>query len=952
MNKMAVEQWNIARDQHPFEIVLVQSSYFTQLKSNIKQTSVDSYHKKYEQTLVELKKCQKEGKLKEEEYRKKLKELEDRYDNQLKNLDSYVDQFARIDLSELSKNERRFIELVHAGRLDEAAKAYSTLNAAGKYITAVENVNRLNEGIVKLKDEKAHQQETANAFFAMLKRQVNTLKLAGGEDNYKKAGELLKRAALADTTNVDVVGEYARFSFVQNEFKESERFWLIALRNSNNDIYKQAYIENELGVVYQQLEEFTKGEFYLFKALEKSVVLVKQNSDSTRAILAKSQKRLGDFYNTTRVFPKAEKFMLKALNNYTLLFNENPDAYRLLLAGIQSSLGGLYYDQQNYTKTEEYMLKALENYTWLFNQDPEAYRINLGSIQISLGVLYFSLNKSAETEDYYLKALENNILLFSKNPDAYRAILAMTQSNLGLLYNTLNDYTKAEEYMLKALDNTSQLFNMNPESHQSMLAKIQMNLANLYYSEDEMEKAEKMVLLSLDNYTQLFTKKPDVYLFELTKAQYALGVIYKETHDYPKAKDFLDRANQNCRTLFRKDSKAYSDISISVWKELVEVSRAMNIDIEEDPLILETLASITDLTNSFSELYSLITNEEIASEETYIHALENYTKLFNQNPEAFRADMAKAQVNLAKFYFKNKKYAEAEKYYSDALDNLSFLFSQNPEAHREDFAINLRKLGDVYKKTKDYTKAEECYLKSKDQYEILSSREPEDYLSELARMQNELGNFYENLNNYAKAEEYYMQALQNYKILFEKQPDDCRERLAWVQYSLMYIYVQDNDKPDQYDEMLDAALANYEVLYQSDKDYQSTIVELRNRKGWRLLRNNKTDEAIKLFENAYKLSPEESKPYLAAGYNSKAYEHANASNYDRALETIDKAIALMPDNANYYDSKGEILLMKGDEQGAVKMWQKVLELDPDFLSKHDGETPLYKQLKAKGLITE
>ena len=46
MNKMAVEQWNIARDQHPFEIVLVQSSYFTQLKSNIKQTSVDSYHKK------------------------------------------------------------------------------------------------------------------------------------------------------------------------------------------------------------------------------------------------------------------------------------------------------------------------------------------------------------------------------------------------------------------------------------------------------------------------------------------------------------------------------------------------------------------------------------------------------------------------------------------------------------------------------------------------------------------------------------------------------------------------------------------------------------------------------------------------------------------------------------------------------------------------------------------
>jgi tetratricopeptide (TPR) repeat protein len=60
----------------------------------------------------------------------------------------------------------------------------------------------------------------------------------------------------------------------------------------------------------------------------------------------------------------------------------------------------------------------------------------------------------------------------------------------------------------------------------------------------------------------------------------------------------------------------------------------------------------------------------------------------------------------------------------------------------------------------------------------------------------------------------------------------------------------------------------------------------------------------------------------------------------------------MPEEANYYDSKGEILLMKGDEQEAVKMWQKVLELDPDFLSKHDGGTPLYGKLKEKGLIEQ
>ena len=93
-----------------------------------------------------------------------------------------------------------------------------------------------------------------------------------------------------------------------------------------------------------------------------------------------------------------------------------------------------------------------------------------------------------------------------------------------------------------------------------------------------------------------------------------------------------------------------------------------------------------------------------------------------------------------------------------------------------------------------------------------------------------------------------------------------------------------------------------------------------------------------------------SAPYLATGCNAKAYEYAKAGDYDKAIESIDRAISLMPEEANLYDSKGEILLMKGDEQEAVKMWRKVLELEPEFLSKHHGETELHRQLKEKRLI--
>ena len=360
MNKTAVEQWNISRDQKPFEIVLIQSAYFTQLKGNLKQSSVDSYHKKYEQTLAELERQKKEGKLKEQEYYDKLNELEDRYDSQLKNLDAYVDQFARIDLSELSEQEQRFVELAHAGRLDEAAEAYNSLNAAGKYITAVENVRKLNEDIAKLEDEKAQQQEAAKTFFAMLQRQVNTLKLAGGEENYRKAGELLKRAALADTTNVEVVWIYADFAHNQKDFKDAERFYLICLNGSKDDLYLQTAFQNNLGLLYYDRHDYTK----------------------------------------------AEEYYLKALENRTYLFSQNPDAYRADLASTQFFLGSLYNNLQNYAKAEEYLLKALENRSQLFEQDPDVYRADLTSAKIWLAEAYYSQAYDFTQNENLTKAME------------------------------------------------------------------------------------------------------------------------------------------------------------------------------------------------------------------------------------------------------------------------------------------------------------------------------------------------------------------------------------------------------------------------------------------------------------------------------------------------------------------------------------------------------------------
>lgn len=85
-------------------------------------------------------------------------------------------------------------------------------------------------------------------------------------------------------------------------------------------------------------------------------------------------------------------------------------------------------------------------------------------------------------------------------------------------------------------------------------------------------------------------------------------------------------------------------------------------------------------------------------------------------------------------------------------------------------------------------------------------------------------------------------------------------------------------------------------------------------------------------------------------YNSLAYAYAKNKDYTQAISSIDKAINANPANANFYDSKGEILLMMEKEEEALKLWNKVVELSKDHLEFYINNSILYKQLKAKGLI--
>jgi tetratricopeptide (TPR) repeat protein len=134
-----------------------------------------------------------------------------------------------------------------------------------------------------------------------------------------------------------------------------------------------------------------------------------------------------------------------------------------------------------------------------------------------------------------------------------------------------------------------------------------------------------------------------------------------------------------------------------------------------------------------------------------------------------------------------------------------------------------------------------------------------------------------------------------------------------------------------------------------------SISEVQEKQGWfDMLSIMNDDQIFKLYDilarERYKLSVLWYRDDTSI-LNNEAYSYAYDGDFDAALSTIDKAIEkARVSYANKYDSKGEILLMKGDTQQAVEMWNEIMKIAPNFIDSNYGSTPFHEQLLERGLI--
>ena len=233
MNREAVEVARIARvsaadpEAATLHIVMARRSLLQKLRDGYRSVAVQRYEKQLKTAEAEAQRLREAGQLAEDAYNERMNQLEEEYDAKLSQLETYIDKFARIDLSDLDTDESQIIDLVQQGNFDEALALYDRQDLANRLRQSRADQLKLTEASQQIAAAERQKALENQRLRQSIDRQVTLLRMAGGEENLQKVHRILHETFLADTTDWNARCEYA-FSLLH--FREYEPY--IALLQS------------------------------------------------------------------------------------------------------------------------------------------------------------------------------------------------------------------------------------------------------------------------------------------------------------------------------------------------------------------------------------------------------------------------------------------------------------------------------------------------------------------------------------------------------------------------------------------------------------------------------------------------------------------------------------------------------------------------------------------------
>lgn len=544
-DESSLEHLYITGDDTRINIYLCRTEKLMEVRRNLVRHATETANTRYEEDQRLLSRNLQQQQITKAEYEAKLEKLKAEYEAKLNNIDNYIDRFVKLDLTELTAEEKEIMSLVHDGQFEKAIAAYDKLDLSGRLVQQTRNLKRLDAASDAMAEsEQSLHTQRKNLRNAVL-RQCDLLYMQGGPETTEKVNNLIRELAMIDTTNVYNMLVYARLMMEQTDYKEAYRIYesLISSAQQNRDSMALLRAQCYLAVPTIRLGRRAEGVAMMERCLpifdslrvsrSDTLTLLRDEADFCR-VLATHYFRINDTDQASYYFRRAI-FYLRVLRIETTL-KALDSQYAIAISQAALFMTSKWGDESALLCRE-----SIRIFEELSISKPHLYQHNLAYAHRALGRIYMEQGRNEEAEPELLQAEQYYRKSAIRNPDRVNRYLAECLLNLGDLYVKSKDYNRS----LQCLDEAQKLY-LNESNgrvrNREVLSMINYTIGKCSYHLGDYETALHCNLISLADLEPLYKAEPDVFREQMATRLVHLYNVYVRLRDFSKAEFYLQRA--------------------------------------------------------------------------------------------------------------------------------------------------------------------------------------------------------------------------------------------------------------------------------------------------------------------------------------------------------------------------------------------------------------------------
>lgn len=623
-----------ASPKDTFHIIMAPQGQVAHAINEYYNLSYASLTKRYQHSIDSLKEALNQSKIDQVTFANIARQAEENYQFARKQLEELAQKFARKNLDDVSALYRQAFEQFKQGQILKAIQLLSQLELQAEEFQAQyrRGDSIVQEGENIKKQAREGLKKVAETFVLQANLHLAVFDIDAALKAYRDAIQI-------DSTNREIMLEYASFLYHQNLWLELPDVYAQAMAASSNAI-DSSEVWQLKGQLFVQLNQIDKADSCLQIALAIQEAAYPSNTLFIAPYLIQTLGAFAYLFDKQNKASEALRTLKRAISLNKQLENVRPNMYRNFQPELLWGIGSLYNQLYQAELAEEELRNALGIYENIMTQDSSDQRANMGDIYLELAKVYDNIDQASKTLEMLHKAIGLYSKLYRENPAAYKPNIASLYQNLAAFHDDHHQPDSAIIFYEKGIALFEELVQDNPLTYSPKLSDIYDEVGNFGEFPGGGRRAVEYHQKAIEILTPFYERQPNVYAPQMFIYYNNIGNTYTVSlDDTDKAEEYY--------------SKAKAIFESIIVEELVE----------PEPFVDDYGTLLTNLAVEKFNQYDIK-----ESEKYYNQALDWYERYLHINPPLFRFALARLKLRIAYLEEEKSNIDKAIAYGQEALD--------------------------------------------------------------------------------------------------------------------------------------------------------------------------------------------------------------------------------------------------------------------------------------------